>query len=78
MKKSKTNAMIFGAALILVGVINFSPSSAQTNFAPIDELKTFSDCWGSGASGVSCTNGTAIVYGCQPDPGSTCVGKLRE
>ncbi|MGY3055479.1 hypothetical protein ACVWYG_003695 [Pedobacter sp. UYEF25] len=34
----------------------------------------FSGCWGSGAEGSSCQNGSAIVLGCEPQQGSTCAG----
>lgn len=78
MKKLSKRAAVIAASLMLTGFA-FISSHAQVSELPVDEeYKTFTDCWGSGASGVSCSNPGATVYGCQPDPGSSCVGKLRE
>lgn len=61
---------------------NWGIGSVRANYFSVDdgggEYKTFTDCWGSGSSGASCTNSGAIVYGCQPDPGSYCVGEARD
>lgn len=79
MKKIKMKSMFVGAALILTGLFNFTSSNAKGAFLLLeDEYKTFNNCWGSGASDASCTNGNAIVYGCQPETDSYCVGKLRD
>ncbi|TCC96560.1 hypothetical protein [Pedobacter hiemivivus] len=58
---------------------NWGIASAMASYGSDDGggEKTFTDCWGSGSSGVSCSNSGAIVYGCQPDPGSYCVGAPR-
>jgi|GEM_PF-2691206 len=79
MKKSTKRTAIMAASLMLAG---FGLISSNVNATPptdpVDEYKTFTDCWGSGAAGVSCPNSGAVVYGCEPDPGSYCVGKLRQ
>ncbi|HBJ01314.1 MAG TPA: hypothetical protein DDY89_11650 [Lysinibacillus sp.] len=69
--KKRSSVAIFG--LIVAGFVNFTPSKSEAQ-----ELRSFSNCWGSGAAGVSCSNGNATVYGCEGDPGSYCMGALRE
>jgi len=76
MKKTKKFLLCGVAVIALVIVVNFMPKTSQAQLP--DGYKSFENCWGSGNSVMSCTNGDATVYGCQPDPGSYCVGKKRE
>ena len=77
--------LVFMATLLLNAEKNekghWGVASATANYGSDDgggeDYRTFTDCWGSGAAGVSCSNPGVIVYGCQPDPGSYCVGAPR-
>jgi hypothetical protein len=71
--KNLTKFLLFGA----IATISTLSLSANTMRNEEKEYKVFNDCWGSGDFTKSCTNGTAIVRGCQPDPGSTCVGERK-
>ena len=73
MMKTKTKLFFGTATLLLAGLFYFAPLQAQTTEFSLEQ-KTFTDCWGSGDYALSCTNGDAKVMGCQPDPGSYCVG----
>lgn len=76
MKTLKAKGLFVGAALVVAGFINFSSFAIDPD--PFEELKEFSNCWGTANGSDSCNGGlTSVVYGCTPENGSSCYGKPR-